>query len=180
MTAKEVLDFWFAPECKACWFNATSEMDDMIRSRFESTWQAVQKNKLQSWMESADGCLALVIILDQLPLNMFRGKPEGFLTEAAAREVSRHAIEQGFEQGMNDEKKMFLFLPFMHSENLDDQDRSIALFEQAGMTENLRWAKHHRDIVVKFGRFPHRNKILDRENSPEEDAYMQSDEAFLG
>ncbi|MDH5183582.1 MAG: DUF924 domain-containing protein [Gammaproteobacteria bacterium] len=180
MTAKEILDFWFAPECKACWFNATSEMDEMIRRQFEATWQAARDNKLQSWMDSANGCLALVIILDQFPLNMYRGKAESFLTEAAAREVSRHAIEQGFEQDMSDERKLFLFLPFMHSENIQDQDESLALFAKADMQDGLRFAKHHRDIVARFGRFPHRNNILGRENSAEEDAYMHSDEAFTG
>ena len=180
MTAKEVLDFWFAPECKSCWFNATSEMDEMIRDRFESYWMAARNNKLRAWEDTGDGCLALVIILDQFPLNMYRGKADSFSTEAKARLIARHAIEQGFDKDMNDLEKGFLFLPFMHSENIEDQDESVALFEQAGMTDSLRWALHHRDIVRRFGRFPHRNNILGRENSSDEDLYMQSEQAFMG
>ena len=180
MTAKDIVDFWFAEECRKCWFNATSEMDEMIRKRFESIWRDARDNKLRSWMDSAEGCLALVIILDQFPLNMYRGKAESFSTEAASREVARYAIEQGFDQNMSVEEKGFLFLPFMHSENMEDQNESIALFERAGMTDNLKWARHHRDIVQRFGRFPHRNNILGRENSQQEDVYLQSDEAFMG
>lgn len=180
MTAKDIVDFWFAEECRKCWFNATDEIDEMIRNRFESIWKDAKDNKLKTWMDNGEGCLALVIILDQFPLNMYRGKAESFSTEAAAREVARHAIEQGFDHDMSREEKGFLFLPFMHSEDLDDQNESIALFEGAGMTDNLRWAKHHRDIVQRFGRFPHRNQILGRINSPEEETYLSSDEAFLG
>jgi len=180
MSPEDVLDFWFAPECKSCWFNATSAMDEMIRSRFESLWMAAQNEELQEWKASAEGCLALVIVLDQLPLNMYRGKAESFMTESLARDISQHAIQQGFEKNMSEEQKLFLFLPFMHSENIEDQHTSVALFEQAGMMDSVRWAKHHQDIVQRFGRFPHRNNILGRENSSDEEAYLQSDEAFKG
>lgn len=180
MVAKDIVDFWFAPQARDFWFRSTDEMDNTIRARFESVWQDARDKRLLAWKESAQGCLALAIILDQFPLNMFRNRPESFSTEAAAREVSRYAIERGFEQGMSNEEKTFLFLPFMHSENLKDQDESVALFEQAGMTDNLRWAYHHREIVRKFGRFPHRNQILGRENSTEEEVYLASKEAFLG
>ena len=180
MKAKDIVDFWFADECRKCWFNATNEIDKMIRERFETIWEDARDNKLKSWMDTAEGCLALVIILDQFPLNMYRGQADSFSTEASARFVARHAIEQGFDQGMSREEKAFLYLPFMHSENIEDQNESIALFERAGMTDNLKWATHHRDIVRSFGRFPHRNNILGRVNSPEEDAYLRSDEAFLG
>jgi uncharacterized protein (DUF924 family) len=111
---------------------------------------------------------------------MFRGKTEGFAGEAPSRQVAARAIEQGFDQSLDDVQKGFLYMPYMHSEDMADQDRVIELFAEAGMDNNLKWAKHHRDIVVRFGRFPHRNVILGRQSTPEEIAYLQSDEAFTG
>ena len=94
--------------------------------------------------------------------------------------MAEAAIEQGFDQTLNDEQKAFLYMPYMHSENLADQDRVLSLFSAAGLEDNLHWAKHHREIVSRFGRFPHRNAILGRESTAEELAYLQSDEAYHG
>ena len=180
MEAKDIVDFWFAPESRDFWFRSTDEMDAAIRIRFQEIWRDARDKRLDAWKESAQGCLALVIILDQFPLNMFRNQPESFCTESKAREISGYAMQQGYEQALNTDEKMFLFLPFMHSENIHDQDVSVSLFEKAHMTDNLRWAQHHRDIIRKFGRFPHRNIILGRENTPAEQEYLASKEAFLG
>jgi uncharacterized protein (DUF924 family) len=135
---------------------------------------------LDSWQNTPEGALALVIVLDQFPLNMFRGKPESFSTESQSREVARKAIAKGWDEKLEISSLAFLYMPFMHSENLEDQDRSVYLFEAAGLIDNLRFAKHHRELIRRFGRFPHRNAILGRESSEEELEYLASREAFHG
>ncbi|MEN8176525.1 MAG: DUF924 family protein [Pseudomonadota bacterium] len=180
MQPKEVLDFWFSDDHRKLWFRATPAFDALIRERFHSAWRDARDGRFADWQEDAEGALALVILLDQFPLNMFRDQPESFATEAAARRVADEAIRHGFDQCLDDRGKAFLYLPFMHSESLDDQDRSVALFGAAGLKENLRWAEHHRDIVHRFGRFPHRNLILGRPSTPEETEWLASPEAFQG
>lgn len=180
MDYQEILDFWFAEETKSAWFNSTKEMDQLIRQRFETTWKQARDGQLDDWLKQAKGCLALVILLDQFPLNMFRGDAKCFATEEASRIVSRNAIEKGFDKDLDDTAKAFLYMPFMHSESLDDQDYSVSLFEQAKLNDNIRWAKHHRDIIKRFGRFPHRNSILGRESSAEEIDWLNSEQAFKG
>jgi len=180
MTCDEVLAFWFSDQIRERWFNSTPALDLEIHERFFSVYQDAINGRLAEWKNSADGCVALVILLDQLPLNMFRGKAESFASEEFSRLVAHHAIEKGFDQMLTDQYKVFLYMPFMHSEALSDQDRSVELFDAAGLTENLKFARHHRDIIKKFGRFPHRNSILNRLNTPAEQDYLASKEAFLG
>jgi len=176
----DVLDFWFAEDHRKLWFNSTPDFDAEIRERFLPTWKAARDGELDSWRNTPRGALALVIVLDQFPLNMYRGQPESFSTEASSRVVATQAIERGLDRELTDPEKAFLYLPFMHSESLADQDRSLELFEAAGLTHNLRWARHHRDIVHRFGRFPHRNDILGRTSTPEERDWLSSPEAFRG
>lgn len=177
---QDLLDFWFAPEHKALWFNSTPEFDEALRQRFEATYDAAVEGQLQDWQQSAKGALALVILFDQIPLNIFRGKAKSFSTEALARDVAHNALKQKFHETMKPEQKAFLFMPFMHSESMEDQNLSVELFTDAGLNENARYARHHRDIVQRFGRFPHRNTILGRESTPEEISYLSSKEAFHG
>ncbi|MES9990446.1 MAG: DUF924 family protein [Candidatus Thiodiazotropha sp.] len=118
--------------------------------------------------------------IDQFPLHMFRDQAEAFATEQQSRDVANYAIKSGFDQQMPAAWRAFLYLPFMHSESLSDQDRSVALFETAGLASNLKWAKHHRELIRRFGRFPHRNEILGRESSADELDYLKSDQAFTG
>lgn len=178
MTPEEIIDFWFSDTARAYWFRSTPEFDREISSRFETSWVQARDGQLADWEQTAAGALALVILLDQLPLNMFRDRPEGFSTEAASRAVAGRAILQGLDASLPDAWKAFLYLPFMHSESLADQDRSVELFEQAGLEENLKWARHHHEIVRRFGRFPHRNAILGRTSTPEETAWLASPEGF--
>jgi uncharacterized protein (DUF924 family) len=178
MSPKAVLDFWFSATAASRWFRSTEAFDTDIRRRFSTTWEAARAGRLNAWGQSARGCLALVVVLDQLPLNMFRGQPASFATEAQARAVAERAIAQGWDQQLDDRGKQFLYLPFMHSEHLADQDRSVALFEAAGLRDNLRWARHHREIVRRFGRFPHRNAILGRTSTTDEQAWLASPDAF--
>jgi uncharacterized protein (DUF924 family) len=175
-----ILDFWFSARVRPLWFKSTPEFDAEVRQRFAGTWQSAQRGELRAWEDSANGALALVIVLDQFPLNMYRGRPESFATEAAARAVARHAIARGFDNALDNSRRGFLYLPFMHSEQLSDQDYSVQLFAQPGMEDALKWAQHHRDIVQRFGRFPHRNSLLGRTSSAAELAYLESDAAYHG
>lgn len=178
--AEAFLDYWFSEPVAKCWFRSTPEFDAELRERYEGLVQQALSGELSHWQQGSRSALALVLLLDQLPLNIYRGRPESFAGEAPAREVARHIIEQGWDEQMADKEKAFVYITFMHSENLDDQDRSVALYRAAGLTDNLRWAEHHREIVRRFGRFPHRNAILGRESTAGEQAWLASDEAFQG
>jgi len=175
-----LVDFWFSEPVRPLWFNATPAFDAELRQHYLSTYRAALAGQLSAWEATPLGALALVICLDQLPLNMFRGQAESFAGEAPSRAVAGRAIDRGLDQVLTDAQKAFLYLPYMHSESLVDQDRSVALFAAAGLKDNLHWARHHRDIVRRFGRFPHRNAILGRESTPEEDAWLASEGAFRG
>jgi len=177
---QSVVEFWFSDRVRPLWFQSTPEFDAELRDRFEPVWQQAAADKLDSWAETPEGALALVIVLDQVPLNIYRGDALCFSTEAKSREIANLAIERDLAADLTDEQKAFLYMPFMHSEALADQDKSVTLFEAAGLAENLKFAKHHRDIVRRFGRFPHRNKILGRPSTEAEQAYLESDEAFHG
>lgn len=180
ISPKDILDFWFAEAMRSKWFASTPQLDASIKEQFEPVWEAAVNGELDDWLSSADGCLALTIILDQLPLNMFRGTTMSFSSEAKSRDVARHAIDQGYDKQIDPTRLAFLYMPFMHSENLADQDLSVALFEAAGLENNVRFARHHREIVRRFGRFPHRNTILGRTSTTEELDYLNSKEAFKG
>ncbi len=180
VTPKAVLDYWYTDESKAHWFASTPQIDAQIKQKFETTWQAASRHELDSWCDAADGCLALVIVLDQFPLNMYRGQEISFSTEAQARNVARIALQKGFDKQIAKDKLSFLFLPFMHSESLSDQETSVQLFFDAGLDDNIPFAQHHYDIVATFGRFPHRNAILGRTSTPEERVYINSPEGFKG
>lgn len=173
-----VLDFWFAPGMEKRWFNSSAALDAEIAARFGELWQAGRDGALRAWESDAPGALALTILLDQFPLNMFRHRPESFSTEALARGVADRAIARGLDARLQAPRLPFLYLPFMHSEDAADQARSVRLFEQAGLTENLRFARHHRDIIARFGRFPHRNAILGRPSTAEEIAWLASPQGF--
>ena len=179
-TPERVLDFWFSDRVRSRWFDASAAFDEEIRATFGDTYRAAAEGELLDWARSPEGALALVIVLDQFPLNMFRGKPASFAGEAQARRVAAEAIARGFDATLNDEQKGFLYLPFMHSEDLDDQRRSVDLYERAGLEDGLKWARHHLAIVERFGRFPHRNAVLGRESTPEERAYLEQEDAFKG
>lgn len=178
MQAGELLTFWFDDAASRLWFRSTPGFDAEIKKRFESTWRGATEGLLSDWEKDPRGALALVILLDQFPLNMFRDRPQSFASEALSRDVAARAIARGFDAALDEREKAFLYLPFMHSENMTDQNRSVALFEAAGMQDNLRWARHHREIVRRFGRFPHRNVILGRTSTAEEADWLDSPGAF--
>jgi uncharacterized protein (DUF924 family) len=180
MQPGDILDFWFAEANRRAWFRSTPAQDADIRARFETAWQRAARGEFDHWTATADGALALVILLDQLPLNMFRNLPQAFATETRAVAVCKTAIDAGFDGQLPGERKAFLYMPLMHSEQLADQDLAVALFEAAGLADNLRFARHHRDLIRRFGRFPHRNTILGRDSTPLELEYLASEGAFTG
>ena len=175
-----IVEFWFSDDVRPLWFKSTPEFDKQLRDRFEPVWQQAAQGKLDSWAENAEGALALVILFDQIPLNIYRGEALSFSTEARARDIAACAIKKNWDRELTDEQKAFLYMPFMHSESLSDQDRSVKLYEAAGLKDNLKFAKHHRELIRRFSRFPHRNAILGRESTEAEEAYLATDEAFHG
>lgn len=175
-----LLKCWFSPPVNQHWFSSTPDIDSQLRLQFEGLWQQANDGKLTHWMTTANGCLALIILLDQIPLNIFRGTAKSFSSEQEAVNIARHAINHKFDQQIEKERQAFLYMPLMHSENIEDQNLSVQCFENADLKNNLRFARHHRSIILRYGRFPHRNSILGRESSEAEIQYLSSDEAFNG
>jgi uncharacterized protein (DUF924 family) len=154
------------------WYIRDDDFDAGVRERYLGLWQLAVSGQLASWETTDDGALALVIVLDQLPRNMFRGTAKAYASDALARDVARRAIDRGVDTRIDPTLREFLYLPFMHSEELADQIRCIELLQQAGLTENATWAEHHADIIRRFGRFPHRNGILGRATTADEQAFL--------
>lgn len=168
----ELLGFWFAEETKARWYASTDAFDERCRQHFGDLAAKAANGALAHWEETADGALAVCLLLDQMPRNLHRGTPIAFATDPKAVAVSERAIERGFDQKLDLEKRKFLYLPYMHSERLADQERSVALSEALNDENTLHYANDHADIIRRFGRFPHRNGILGRTSTPEEEAFL--------
>jgi uncharacterized protein (DUF924 family) len=168
-----VLSFW-RQAGEARWWTKDDAFDDEIRSRFLDVWQAARAGKLDAWQETADGTLALVIVLDQFPRNMFRNDSRAFATDALACAIAHRALAAGLDEQLPADLRAFLYMPLMHSEQLHDQERCVALFERLGNAENTTYAIIHADIIRRFGRFPHRNRVLGRVTSQEEQAFLDS------
>jgi len=178
MNHTDVIKYWFSEKSRQHWFSSTPEIDNEIKQRYEQLWINAASGKLNDWQDSPQGCLALIIILDQFPLNMFRDEAKSFQTEELAVEVALKAIDNGYDEILNTEELLFLFMPLMHSENLEHQNMQVKLFEKYDFNDE--YSKHHRDIVKRFGRFPHRNEILGRMSTMVELDYLLSDNAFKG
>ena len=177
---QEVIDYWYSPRLRPHWFHATREIDREIAERYGALWEEATKGGLDGWIDTPQGCLALAIVLDQFPLNMFRGDKRCFSSESMAIAVAKQAIGNGLDKLIEKDHLIFLYMPLMHSEDLEDQELSVRMFKAAGLRENAVFAEHHRDIVRRFGRFPHRNEILGRESTEKEVEYLDSKEAFMG
>lgn len=169
----EIVSFWreAGPDK---WFEQDEAFDRAIGSRFLAAYEAAAAGELAAWEESAQGALALLLLLDQFPRNMFRGDARAYATDARARAVADRALARGFDQATEPALRQFFYLPLMHSEALIDQERSVRLYEALGDAEQLRYAREHRDIIQKFGRFPHRNRILGRAMMPAEQAFLDA------
>jgi len=178
MTAPDdVLAFWFGdgpPARREAWFKKDPAFDSSCAA-FADALAAAKRGALDHWADTPRGALAQVILLDQLSRNLHRGSPEAFAADAQARAVVRRAVTQGFDQAVGPVERMFFYLPFEHSEDLADQDESVRLFtalhaELGGDT--LGYAERHRDVIRRFGRFPHRNAVLGRSSTEAEAAYL--------
>ncbi|WP_372422180.1 DUF924 family protein [Salinarimonas chemoclinalis] len=167
----EIVAFWEAAGPQK-WFSKDEAFDAQIRDRFGATHQAAAAGRLDEWELLPEGSLALLILLDQFPRNMFRGTKDVYRTDAQAVLIAERAIERGHHRAFPPPMCRFFFLPFQHAEDLTLQDRSVALNEEIDDADGVKWARHHRDIVARFGRFPHRNAILGRETTPEEAAFL--------
>lgn len=166
-----VLAFWRAAGSEK-WFKKDAAFDDDIRTRFLETYEAAAAGQLSDWEQTAEGALALVIVLDQFPRNMFRGDARTYATDPQARAAAERAILRGFDRTVPLSDRQFFYLPFEHSEAMSDQERCCALFAATGDADLLKWARLHADIVRRFGRFPHRNGILGRATTAEEQAFL--------
>jgi uncharacterized protein (DUF924 family) len=169
----EVVSFWreAGPER---WFEKDEDFDRTIRSKFLRMHETAAHGEFAAQEVSGEGALALVILLDQFPRNMFRGDARAFATDPLARAVADRALAHGFDQATDEALRPLFYLPFMHSESLADQDRCLRLYEAFGDPEQLKYAAMHHDIVLKFGRFPHRNRILGRATTPAEQSFLDS------
>ena len=174
MTPQVVIEFWVEVGEKR-WFAVDPMLDNEIRSRFEGAWERARDGKLAEWEATPDGALALLILLDQFPRNMFRGTAKAFSTDTLARDMATRALARSHDTSVAEALRAFFYLPFMHSETLSDQDRCVALIvERLGENSiNHPFALRHRDLIRKFGRFPTRNKALGRVSTPEEITYLE-------
>ena len=169
---RKVLDFWFGEDAKAYWCEPDLGFDQSVRKEFAKLFARAAAGDLKAWEATADGCLALCILLDQMPRSMFRGHARAFATDDKALAIAEHALAQGYDRDLTPEQKQFLYMPFMHSENLPNQLRALALFESQGMTRNRRYAEQHLALIRRFGRFPDRNAILGRPDSEAEQRHL--------
>jgi uncharacterized protein (DUF924 family) len=163
----EVLDFWFGLEPEQYW-KVDPELDEAIREQFLDLWEAQRQRPADAFLGSPDAALAAVVLFDQLPRNMFRGHADSFATDHLALAIARGAIERGYDQALGRPRRGMLYMPFQHSEDRGDQQRSVALFTALGDEQQLAYAKRHFEVIERFGRFPHRNAMLGRAPRTEE------------
>ena len=173
-TPAEVLSFWRAAGPEK-WFKKDEAFDAEIRARFLRLHEAATRGELAAWEREPESAVALAIVLDQFPRNMFRDTPQMYATDVTARQVAESALARGFDHQLSAQDRQFLYLPFMHSEELADQERSVALYRALGDEKLQPFADEHADIVRRFGRFPHRNALLGRTSTPEEEEFLKGD-----
>jgi uncharacterized protein (DUF924 family) len=169
MPPQQLLDFWFGQDRKA-WFEKNPAFDEEIRARFLALYEQAAAGELAGWQHAPESCLALVILLDQFPRNMFRAAARAFAADPLALAAARRIVERGWDREMSEDERTFAYLPFEHSESLEDQETSLRLF--AG-SANYEWARRHWEIIRRFGRFPHRNAALGRISTPEEIEFLK-------
>ena len=171
VTPAGILAFW-REAGRDAWYKRNDAFDAEVRRRYLGVWEQAAAGALASWEASDDGALALVIVLDQFPRNMFRGTQAAFSSDALALDIARRAIERGAGGRVDPDLLEFLYMPLMHSEHLGDQEHCVALFRGTGNEENQKSAAEHTEIIRRFGRFPHRNNVLGRETTADEQAFL--------
>lgn len=179
----DILTFWFedptgvTATSRKVWFAKKPAFDAEIRDRFWVAYEQAAAGQFDTWQATASGCLALVLLLDQFPRHLFRRQPQAFATDAKALAVAEGAIARGFAQTLPLIQRWFLYIPFMHSEDLAMQQRSVELFQELAHDPATQsaytYALRHRAVIEQFGRFPHRNVILERQNTPDETEFLK-------
>jgi len=187
-SAQTVLEFWFgSPQSEDYgkprkeWFIKNPAFDEEVRSRFFSLYQEAAQGNLNHWKNSPESCLALILLLDQFPRNIFRGNPRMFQTDSQALAMAKYALKNDYDRQLLNVQRWFIYLPFEHSEDLEMQYRAISLFhrlkDDPNSASTIDYAERHLKVIEKFGRFPHRNAILGRESTPEEITFLQQPDA---
>jgi uncharacterized protein (DUF924 family) len=178
--SEEILMFWFGTtdlsadmEKRQVWFRSTPEFDRHLIDQYSKVHDQAAAGDLDHLMATAEGCLTLIIALDQFPRNIHRGTAQAFATDPKARDVARHALTAGYDQSFSRWPRTFAYLPFEHSEDLADQERALDLYAQLDNEESMKSAIAHHEAINRFGRFPHRNAVLGRQNTPEEEEYLR-------
>ena len=170
----EVIDFWFDERVKPLWFKKKESFDREIQTRFEPMHLAAKQGKLDDWLNIPHSALALIILLDQFPRNMYRHTPQAFATDDRAVEITKQAIALNHGQSLTQEQEVFLYMPLMHSESKSDQALCVERFTKLGKDDNLKFARKHQEIIARFDRFPHRNEILGRESTEAEREFLST------
>ncbi len=173
----EIHEFWFVEAGPNQWWKKDAAFDEVVRQRFGTLVEDAAAGALDSWAASSRGALALILLLDQFPRNIYRNSAKAFGGDEKARKIARDAIAKGFDAGLNRHEKNFMYLPLEHSEDLADQEECCRLIAAIGSEGYLKFARSHRDIIARFGRFPHRNAILGRNNTLEEEEYLKDPKA---
>ena len=173
--AREILRFWFVEAGSENWFGGGARFDALIRERYGALHARASRDDLKGWTSDAGGALALLIVLDQFSRNLGRGSGDSFANDAAALALADRMIARGDDLALPEEARAFVYMPHMHSEDLNVQERCVALFEsRLPSSSNIPFAREHRDIIARFGRFPHRNKALGRQSTPAELTYLKN------
>jgi len=177
MDSKEVIEFWFKTSSPEQWFVKDPEFDEQIRSRFLDTYERAVNGETKEWRSTPAGRLAEVIVLDQFARNMFRDTPQAFEHDSLALSLAKEAVRVGDDQKLTQQERQFLYMPYMHSESAEDHEEAIALFQSLG-GEVEKYEIKHKEIIDRFGRYPHRNKILGRTSTQEEIEFMKNNPGF--
>lgn len=176
---EDVLRFWFEELNEQDWFSSGKPVDEKCRKRFGPVYEALKSDPLDPDQADARTLLAAVLVFDQFPRNMFRKTAEAYATDNAALALARAAVASGKDRTLNPRQRHFLYMPFMHSEDLTAQAESVQLFTELGIPDGVQYARHHHDVVERFGRFPHRNTILGRRSTPEEMEFLKTEKSLV-
>jgi len=173
MSPREILDFWFHEIEPRDWWVKDPDFDSMMQARFGVTLNAASQGELWTWRKTPIGCLAEVIVLDQFSRNIHRDTPHAFGNDGMALALAQTAVEAGVDDALSTEQRLFLYMPYMHSESSAIHEQAVLLFSQPGLEENLGYEHKHKVIIDRFGRYPHRNHILGRESTPAELSFLE-------
>ena len=179
--AEEILNFWFGTtdmttdlKKREVWFRSTPEFDNTLIKKYTPIHEKALVGDLDHLMKTPEECLALIIILDQFPRNIYRGAPRAFAADPKARAITTHALDNNFHKEFEKWPRIFMYLPFEHSEQFEHHQQILPLYKAAGDENSIRSAQGHHDTIKRFGRYPHRNEVMGRKNTPEEDEYMKN------